>query len=128
MITTPTINRRRFRFSLRTLLLVLTLVGCAAGWVAHGKLKANERIRFSEQHGTMFQMPGDPSNLPWSWKLFIDMPIATVWVSAGLFTEKDLERVQALFPEAEVILVPANDDMWRREREIELRSSHPAKC
>jgi hypothetical protein len=122
----PRAKRRWLRFSLRTLLVVLALVGFAVGWIAQGKQKVSERIRFAQRPGTVFYAPGKNAKaLPWNWKLFNPVPVDMVWISAGYFTEKDLKWVRDLFPEAKVDILSADNEMWEHEKGIEVRAKFP---
>ena len=93
-------KRRWFRFSLRTLFVLVTIVGVAAGWVAYQLNWIRERHKFVVQYGSV-EFPGLKPNLntglPWSLKLFGELPEYEV-----LAPSSQVQRAQELFPEAAI--------------------------
>jgi hypothetical protein len=107
--------RRRWRFSLRTLLLALTVVAVASGWVANNLAHVWEREAFLRgQRGlavTHLRMISrrDLSKLPRMWRLLGAEPIDGLGYDEKRGTPQDIERLRQLFPEA--VLVPLRFDI-----------------
>ena len=92
-------KRRWFRFSLRTLFVVVTIVGVAACWVTYQLNWIRQRHAFLNSSDVLSEAPGfsnEPAIWPLSWfgepaprKHFV--PFAKI------------ERAQQLFPEAPIM-------------------------
>jgi hypothetical protein len=107
----------RPKFTLRAMFVAVMLVGCWLGWNYH---QVNERTRLRKDLGrrgarlyspAFFQLPGSqPSiasqRLPIVWKWFGAYPLDAIVLPVDQFGEDDRQRIQALFPEAEVSLEP----------------------
>ena len=102
--------RRWFRFSLRTLFVLLTLFGVWLGWNLPQVRKREAMLRY-------LNMPSSPlprasitpghtdkpwKTMPYSWYLLGAEPIETILVYGSL-TAADLRELERLFPEADVI-------------------------
>jgi hypothetical protein len=104
---TPAPKRRWFRYSLRTLFVVVT-VAAVFGWLGWNLKKVRERenvFASLRSRGVMFGTVASDSpqkELPLVWRLFGVKGIGLVEVPAGAFTEDDLYRLTTLFPEATI--------------------------
>ena len=113
-------NRSWFSYSLRTLFIVVTLFACWLGWNVH---LVNERERVQRDiawRGATFLTPAFHARRNiWNPKLAPQKPLPTLLSFFGAkpfgsivlprdeFTEAERQRVQAVFPEAEVSIPPA---------------------
>lgn len=132
-----TAKRRWFRFGLRTMFMVITLVAAASYWLAANLRWVRDRDELlngpniSNLWATTDYGPGliwllrpisnpetedRPFNATWGWR--------RVWInfdpregSRGSDARNELERLSALFPEAEDIMVCDYTDEGREYRE-----------
>ncbi len=92
--------RPRFRFSLRTLLVVVTLVGCWLGyqlnWIRQRHAAFQDRRLQIVRLSPPAYSPGAPQLL---W-LFGERGITGVYLMDPELTPGDLKRLKSLFPEA----------------------------
>jgi hypothetical protein len=95
-----------FRFSLRMLFFLVTIVGVAAGWVAYQLNWIRERDKFSAQHIEYRRsIRGEPYfDAPWNLKVFGELGRHTIHVLDSTFYQ-----ARALFPEA-VEIIDADKD------------------
>ncbi len=109
MTITP---QRRWSFSLRTLFVVVTLLGLVAGWVVY-QLNWIRQRRQAVETGEVglvllpsaFSAPlyPKPQLPPWTLRLFGEQTLnAQGLVSAPGISDSDLRRLRALFPELQV--------------------------
>jgi len=96
--------RRRFRFTLRTLFVVLTVLGCSLGWGIRQAHVVRRRLALCEQisrtGGVQWNTPWAQANeLSWLRKLLGDKPVYSIRLPAGA-TPADAQQVVADFPEA----------------------------
>lgn len=107
-------KRRWFRFSLRTLFVVVALFGCWLGWNLY---RVNERDRclheiaqrgarilspafFSRHYGSV--RTTTQAGVPVVWKLMGADPLGAIVLPDNQFDDLDRRRIQSLFPEAAV--------------------------
>lgn len=111
--------RPRFRFSLRTLFLVMTLTGCFVGWLSYygrwHQQRQIELIWIKSHRGSGHWLHGvpQPPQLPWSLQLWGDKPVEDIWIAIGTDETREefiahAARIRGLFPEAQV----RADDEW----------------
>lgn len=106
----PAPKRRWFAFSLRTMFVVVTVVGLLAWWVHRNLEQVRERDRFLEwakandmSHG-VYKAPDSKTYppLPITWRL-LGAERVDVFVLDPMVPASDQERVKAAFPEADFI-------------------------
>lgn len=104
-------KRRWIRFSLRALLLAVTLVACAGGWTAYQLNWIRERRAVLARNDVYRPYPVEywlsvPSHdsPPWPLGWFGAEAAGTPTLGLPLTTsDAELERIQLLFPETEVV-------------------------
>lgn len=117
--TEPLKPRRRFRFSLRTVFILVTLLGMALAWlVVQVKWMSDRRyaLRYSEHAGDVLPATavagprlGPTPPAPWSIRILGEKgrrAICVVRDSKDMTDaqfEAKVERIQRLFPEAEIV-------------------------
>ncbi len=111
MLSDP--RRPRFRFSLRTLLVVVTLLGAALGWAGWQWRIVQERVAaatwIAENDGQFGEYTGEP--LPWIRRILGDQPFAYEIILADEPTEARKEELRRIFPECKIgWLVWINDN------------------
>jgi hypothetical protein len=96
MIANPKRPKRRwFRFSLRTLFLLVTIVGVGVSWVVHQLNWIRERHEFLNRHPQFY---GEPDRkCPWPLKLFGERTYEVLTVPSS--AEQAAKR---LFPESQI--------------------------
>jgi hypothetical protein len=88
-------KRRWFRFSLRTLFVLVTIACLPMIWMAYQLKWIHERRQFWENYGFLFgAVTVDGEQTPWSLRIFGDY--AYPWNHRP---PSDIERAKALFPE-----------------------------
>jgi hypothetical protein len=105
-------RRFQFRFSLRTLFVLLTLFGMLLGWLDWNRRQVNEREKLFHSvaaRGAMFgslnsSVPRKPLTLVWS--LLGATAVGLIEVPDGTCSEQELHRLMSLFPEARVVVRP----------------------
>ena len=106
----PAANRPWFRFSLKTLFVLVLLLAIPLGWLT-SQLKwirdRHEALRDLEQSRRAFILDWsssfvhDPDDaLPWSLRLFGESAVRQIFVLDG--QDSELKPLRILFPEAEV--------------------------
>jgi hypothetical protein len=109
-------KRRWFRFSLRTLFVLVTIVGIAAGWVRYQTNWVQQRREFlnalaaerdagDEQFnrvGAMELPPAEPNPIPFVRKILGDRPYFDV-VLPERYGQDLIDRANGLFPEALIL-------------------------
>ncbi len=105
--------RRWFVFSLRTLFVVMTLLGCWLGYQHNWVRKRNNmRAWVIERHGSVetvkdwgtadydaeLELPG-PIEIPWCRKILGDEAVVSVGLPFDA-SEDEIQRASLLFPEA----------------------------
>ncbi len=97
-------KRRWFQFSLRSLMIAVTLLALLSGYVARQYAFVQERQRLLDEERTSYGTSDDASDIPWIRQLLGDQAIRVI----GLDPETDKakqQRVASLFPEAEICAV-----------------------
>jgi hypothetical protein len=104
---------RRFRFSLRTLFVVVTLIAVWLGWTLW-RLRQREKVYLYLTSSAHFshafvmrpdELPLAPwKRLPVTWRLLGAKPLSLTKLQRDRFSERDQRQIQSLFPEALVAL------------------------
>ncbi len=114
-------NRRWFRFRLRTLFAVVTVVGLASGWWAWNVRVASHRhllLDSIDERGIIHSMRYTADSSPMVWVeglLFGEKSFIEIDLIDGTFNDNDVRQLRAWFPESE---------LWRMSRDI--RADRPA--
>src|SRR5262245_44311020 len=100
-------RRRWVRFSLRTFLVAVVLIGAVVG---QNIQQVRERARLLDDRTIN---PGwstsHPRHIPFLWSLLGARPYNAILLPEETFTEADARRYQSAFPEAGVLRVPQRD-------------------
>ena len=95
-------SRRSFRFSLRTILVFLTLSGLWLGvqgkWIKDRRTTLKE---FTSRADRLEQIGGNTTSAPWSLLLWREQGISSFEIS-NEFSRHERARLQLLFPEARI--------------------------
>jgi hypothetical protein len=124
---TPSPKRRWFRWSLRTMFVVVTVFGCWLGWEFHFFRERQELRRwmdnglhggsitpeFVERRGARLARP---VTIPIWRKWLGDEPVAVLFPPEGA-TPAQCERVVTYFPEATIINAPWDERAHQKGRE-----------
>ena len=116
-------KRRWFRFSLRSLFVLVTIAGIGAGWVAYQLKWIRDRHEFRGRFYVFSFVPKDyPIQPPWSLKLFGETPLII-----GLkIPEAELSLARSLFPELPLEPYPPNVTLFAPKADFEkVRSQFP---
>jgi hypothetical protein len=104
MKSSPATRRHRFRFSLRALLLAVTILSLCFAWCAAQREVARERQeliqRINKFSGMVVMAKNDSPHIPIVRQFFGDETIRLIVVPLGLFNEK--ETYIRNFPDATV--------------------------
>jgi hypothetical protein len=97
-------TRRWFRFSLRTLFVLMTIVGFLAGWVAYqlNWIRQREEFQRTQVYETVLLENDLQRNTPWSLRLFGERNRSHSLVFG--VKEPQIEIGRRLFPEADFIV------------------------
>jgi hypothetical protein len=95
---------RRFRFGLRTLFVVMTLVSAVTAWVTYSM----NWIRQRQEYGRVIQDQSDTRAPAGLW-LFGEAGHQTVWVTTRP-TDQEIRHLMRLFPEAARIVFLSEPD------------------
>ena len=111
-------NRRRLRFSLRTMLVAFTVVAMWLVWNVHRIRQRRVALDDPSRYWpTLIEpassLPGPQASIPWYRRLMGDRAVKSIWVHPSA-TSDDLERAVKLFPEAEVtrFKMPSDPRYW----------------
>ena len=104
----PKFQRRWYQYSLRTLLIVVTLAGCGLGWLGWQLRVVQERRAFLNNIGdSEVWISKSPDGLSWIRRLLGDRVVPKIGLP--IKTDKsERRRLAALFPEAEILAIPAS--------------------
>jgi hypothetical protein len=97
----PKRNRRRFQFSLRSLMIGVTLLALLSGYVVRLRAFVEERQRFLDaaREQPIFATPDEISDVPWIRRLLGDRPVLAIGLDADA-DRAERQRAASLFPEA----------------------------
>jgi hypothetical protein len=113
---TPKSKRRWFQFSLRTLLLVVTVFSfIAGGYTSWQRSIVNKRLAYLQAHSHFWEngtcvvlVNGDRTQAPSGIRIWLgDKPQDNVFVDSA--TREDTNSVALLFPEADILAWPEPD-------------------
>ena len=102
-------RRRRFQlsFSLRTLLIVFTLLTCWLGWNIHRVRQREQAIQYiTSLGGQVFYGPPEKpwKRVPMAWQLLGAKPVEHIFGRGAYYDDGDQEQLRVLFPEAQIQL------------------------
>jgi hypothetical protein len=111
------LHGRRFRYSLRTFLIIITLFCVWLGWNAH---QVRERQRMLDK---IYATLGDPTimlgpfpaiekPIPFVWSLFGATPRSILCVRREQFTDNEFRKIDALFPETFILIPGPGQNEW----------------
>ena len=120
MIAMTTDPKRHWRFSLRTMFVVVTLVGvvCGIGWTVNravqrvgdrDRMLNSVRLRGGVAGKTVSDAPA--KGVPFLWAMFGASPVGVLVLPDGGFTNAEQVEIAVLFPEAEI-----KHHSWRIDR------------
>lgn len=107
-------KRHRFRWSLRTILIVVTLIACWLGYAMNWKQR---RQAFREQSGVSYEFNSTPPSVinRWNNRLPVFAPVGlwllgergvvSVWLSPNAWSAEAQADAERLFPEARIMKV-----------------------
>lgn len=126
---TPAPKRRWFKFSLRTLFVVMTVVAATLGWLSWRFEQARERRTIMIQYlraGAGFGDTDRDRREPLFWEFFGDVgPIMDIELPSDKFTEADQRRLQSIFPEIPVIIVDRTPYTAPHSQHVDWAEAHP---
>ena len=99
-------GRRRFSFSLRTLLILFTVLAVWLGWNAHFVQQRDAAIKYITSNGgqVFYGTAKKPwKRMPITWRILGGKPVEYIGGGGNLHDEGDREQLRALFPEVETI-------------------------
>jgi hypothetical protein len=97
-------KRRWFAYSLRTMFVVVTVLGILGGWLAWQMGAVHERDKLIAAHVARDMSNPDSSRIPLVWSILGASPVNSIGLPAGEFSDDDLAHYRAAFPEADVSL------------------------
>ena len=101
----PPMRLPRFQFSLRTLLIVVTLIclalGGYVGWQKKIVLDREEVLAWIGKHWSYSLYHDKESSLPWHRRMMGDRGLKLVLAENSMAEERD--RIQSAFPEAKIV-------------------------
>jgi hypothetical protein len=102
-------KRRWFRFSLRTVFVVVTLVAVGIAWMQSQVKTVRERERLIKTSIFWGVSSQHPPRIPWVWSLLGAKPVNAIGLDKDKFSEVDVLRYKVAFPEADVMLGSRDD-------------------
>ncbi len=102
-------RRRWFRFSLRTLFVLMTLLCVWLGWNVYQVRQREAVLQYLQQH-QIYMEATNPylvhpwrRSLPFMWSWLGAKPVGYIMLPVSLYSDGDCRTVQQLFPEATVV-------------------------
>jgi hypothetical protein len=93
----------KFRFSLRALLIAVTVIAVFVGWLESNIRAVAERRALS--NAGVWDCSGTKASIPWMWSLLGETPVTEAYLADAL-PDETKRRLLAAFPEAEIHFVP----------------------
>lgn len=102
----------RFRFSLRTVFVLMTLLGCVLGWVESQRTIVRQRRQTwewvaghynAEQRAQPSSWSSVYDGAPLTRRLLGDQRLNSIVVDPNTFSNDDVARIQRVFPEAVIL-------------------------
>jgi hypothetical protein len=107
----PASNHRWFQFSLRTLFVAVTVAALFLGWIGWRLNQARQRENLLQSLGVdgarITRIPAQSS--PFMLRKFGTTYIGEILLPSSKFSDADINRVRAIFPEAKIELFATFD-------------------
>ncbi len=103
-------RRHWFRFSLRTMFVIVTILCIWFGWNLNKVRQRSTALTYLKQDGADVRLPADGwpmkpwHTVPLSLRLLGAEPVTRIVLPKGRYTYGDVTRVTELFPEAEIVV------------------------
>lgn len=123
----PAPNRRWFRFSLRTMLIVAASISCVLGSWGWNVRQANFRRALLDSYYLRGIVVGSAqSQAGLKWRLFGESTVLVLQVKEGSYKEAHIERLRSTFSQAEIWCRSRSIDPYTNRYELLGRISEPA--
>ncbi len=119
-------KRRWFRFSLRTLFVIVTAFAILMGWIAWNVSQVREREKFfrrlmdDEQEALAgirrIRRVGEEARPPFIWTLLGARPQDKINLSREQYTDDEIRQIENLFPEADICVSDHHSYGWPPDR------------
>ena len=115
-------KRRWFRFSLRTLFVLVTAIAVFIGWNLWQVRQRQEYFRlFSVDDENVeglisLRVVGEEPKLSFVWILLGAKPQEKINLSREKYSDDDIRRIESLFPEADIFIADHHSYGWPPDR------------
>jgi hypothetical protein len=122
---TEKFKRRWFRFSLRTLFAAVTVFALLFGWIGWNVWQVRARDKFHQRlilDGEALsglrrlRNVGEEARPPMIWELLGAQAEESIYLSREKYTDEEIRRIEALFPEADICISDHHSYGWPPDR------------